>query len=86
MPAIPPEDPVFCLVLGGIQIAGRVTPKAARKLAAHPGGAVLQGRLMVEDGKLSLADAGFQFIEPRAAANDDRKAAGSEQLGRSWPE
>jgi hypothetical protein len=44
--------------------------KAARKLAAHAGGAVLQGRLIVEGGKLSLADAGFTWIEPKAEATE----------------
>jgi hypothetical protein len=38
------------------------------KLAAWAGGVVLQGRLIVEGGKLVLADAGFSWIEPKAQA------------------
>jgi hypothetical protein len=68
LPALDPADPAFVLALGGIEIAGRVNPKAARKLAAHPGGAVLQGKLVAEAGKLSLQDAGFSWLEPRAEA------------------
>ena len=41
LPAIDPNDPSFVLALGGFEIAGKVNPKAARKLAAHTGGAVL---------------------------------------------
>jgi hypothetical protein len=68
LPAIDPGAPEFVLELGGVAIRGRVNPKAARKLAAHPGGAVLQGRLVADGGKLTLADAGFTWIEPKATA------------------
>jgi hypothetical protein len=68
LPAIDPADPAFVLVLGGLEIRGKVNAKAARKLAAHPGGAVLQGKLIVEGGKLELAEAGFSWIEPKAEA------------------
>jgi hypothetical protein len=66
LPAIDPARPDFVLVLGGLEIAVRVNPKAARKLAAHPGGAVLQGRLVAEGGRLHLLDAGFSWLEPKA--------------------
>jgi hypothetical protein len=68
LPSINPADPAFELVPGGFEIGGKVNPKAARKLAVHKGGAVLQGKLIVEGGKLSLADAGFNWIEPKAEA------------------
>jgi hypothetical protein len=68
LPAIDPADPAFVLVLGGLEIGAKINPKAARKLAQHKGGAVLQGKLIVEGGKLSLADAGFSWIEPKAEA------------------
>ena len=68
LPAINPGDPAFVLDLGGVEIAGKVNPKAARKLAQHPGGAVLQGRLIAIGGKLRLLDAGFTWIEPKAEA------------------
>ena len=45
----------------------RVNAKAARKLAAWTGGAVLQGNLRYSDGQLSLAEAGFQFLDPKPA-------------------
>jgi hypothetical protein len=40
-----------------------------RELAQHTGGAVLQGRLIVEGGnKLTLAEAGSSWLEPKPAA------------------
>ena len=68
LPAIDPNNPSFTLVLGGFEIAGKINPKAARKLAAHAGGTVLQGKLLVDGGKLVLAEAGFSWIEPKAQA------------------
>jgi hypothetical protein len=66
LPAVDPNNPSFVLALGGFEIAGKVNAKAARKLAAHAGEAVLQGRLIVEGGKPVLAEAGFSWIEPKA--------------------
>ena len=71
LPAIDPADPSFVLVLGGIEIHGKVNAKAARKLAAHAGGAVLHGKLVSEGGKLVLLDAGFTWIEPKPGRSDD---------------
>jgi hypothetical protein len=71
LPTIDPADPAFVLVLGGVEIAGKVNPKAARKLSVHQGGAVLQGKLVAEGSRLTLADAGFSWIEPRAAAETE---------------
>jgi hypothetical protein len=68
LPPIDPADPAFVLVLGGLEIHGKVNPKAARKLAQHPGGAVLQGKLVAEGGKLDLLDAGFTWIDPKPEA------------------
>jgi len=68
LPQIDVVDPGFTLVLGGVEIQGRLNPKACRKLAAHQGGAVLQGRLVAEGGRLNLLEAGFTWIEPRAQA------------------
>jgi hypothetical protein len=68
LPALDPNDPNFTLALGGFEIRASVNPKAARKLAQHKGGAVLQGRLIVDGGKLVLADAGFSWIEPKPQA------------------
>ena len=48
LPVIDPANPAFVLVLGGLEIRGKVNPKAARKLAQHRGGAVLQGKLVAE--------------------------------------
>ncbi len=68
LPAIDPADPAFALVLGGWEIRSKVNPKAARKLAQHRGGAVLQGKLVAEGGELNLLDAGFTWIDPKAEA------------------
>jgi hypothetical protein len=68
LPAIDPANPAFVLVLGGLEIRGKVNPKAARKLAQHRGGAVLQGKLVAEGGQLNLLDAGFSWIDPQAEA------------------
>src|SRR5262249_58457129 len=67
LPAIDPARPEFVLVLGTVEIHAKVNAKAARKLAAHPGGAVLQGRLVAEGGRLVLAEAGFTWLDPQAA-------------------
>ena len=66
LPTIDPADPRFTLDLDGVEIAAKVHSKAARKLQTHDGGAVLQGRLAVEHGQLTLLDAGFQWIEVTA--------------------
>ena len=71
MPAIDPADPAFVLALGGLEIRGQVNPKAARKLSQHRGGAVLQGKLVAEGGRLNLLDAGFTWIDPKAEAATD---------------
>jgi hypothetical protein len=80
LPSIDPADSAFVLVLGGLEIASKVNPKAARKLAQHKGGAVLQGKLVAEGGKLSLLDAGFTWIDPKpraeAAATPDSDGGG----------
>jgi hypothetical protein len=68
LPAIDPANPAFVLVLGSLEIHGKVNAKAARKLAQHPGGAALQGKLVSEGGKLNLLDAGFTWIDPRPEA------------------
>jgi len=75
LPAIDPADPAFVLVLGPLEIHGKVNPKAVRKLAQHRGGAVLQGKLVAEGGKLNLLDAGFTWIDPKAAAVSEGGAA-----------
>jgi hypothetical protein len=68
LPAIDPGNPEFILALGPIEIHAKVNAKAARKLTTHTAGVVLQGRLVVEAGRLNLLDAGFQFLEPKPAA------------------
>jgi hypothetical protein len=77
LPAIGGDDPSFTLVLSGVEIASKVNAKAARKLAAHNGGVVLQGKLIVEAGKLVLAEAGFQFIEPKPAPEAATEGGGT---------
>ncbi len=65
LPSIDPGDPTFQLELDGLRIQGRVNAKAARKLAVWQGGAVLQGRLINESGRLVLLDCGFSWSDPR---------------------
>jgi hypothetical protein len=79
LPAIDPADPGFVLLLGGREIPGKVNPKAARKLAQHRGGAVLQGKLVAQAGKLNLLDAGFTWIDPKAEAATDGGATSARQ-------
>jgi hypothetical protein len=67
LPTIDPADPNILIDLDGVKITTKVNAKAARKLASHDGGAILQGRLLVERGVLVLADAGFQFLEKKPA-------------------
>jgi hypothetical protein len=68
LPAIDPANPAFVLILGALEIRTKVNAKAARKLAQHPGGAALQGKLVLEGGKLNLIDAGFTWIDPKPEA------------------
>jgi hypothetical protein len=67
LPKIDPNRPMFVLELGTYRIACAVNAKAARKLAVHQGGAVLQGRLVSEGAALKMLDAGFQFFDPKPA-------------------
>jgi hypothetical protein len=66
LPAIDPANPSFVLDLGRYAIRAQVNAKAARKLAAHQGGAVLQGKLVAQTDGLVLLEAGFTWLEPRA--------------------
>jgi hypothetical protein len=74
LPAIDPADPAFVLVLGSLEIHGKVNPKAARKLAQHRGGAFLQGKLVVDGGQFDLLDAGFTLIDPKPEAATEGEA------------
>jgi len=65
LPRIDPAAPVFELALGGVKIQASVNAKAARKLATWEGSAVLQGKLIVEDGRLVLIEGGFLFNDPK---------------------
>jgi hypothetical protein len=67
LPKVNPMEPVIQLKLGDLLITAAVNPKAVRRLAEHRGGAALQGRLVVENGKLRLANAGFQWFDPQPA-------------------
>ena len=68
LPRIDDKNPTFTLSIGSVNVAARINGKAARKLAVWPHGAVLQGRLVCENGRLVLNEAGFQWIEPKPPA------------------
>lgn len=77
LPIVNPSDPRFILNLNGVKIAVQINPKAARKLAAHSGGAVLQGKLVATDsGNLSLRDAGFNWLDPKPATEPEMSSTG----------
>ena len=65
LPAIDPADPAFVLVLGGVEIGAKVNAKAARKLAAWAGGAVLQGKLVSEGASCPCWMRGSPGSSPR---------------------
>jgi len=87
VPPIDPNNPEFVLNLGNppVRIRGKLTPKAARKLGAHKGGAKLEGRLLVEAGQLVLADAGVQLFDPPQAAPEPAPAFSSPPEGPAIP-
>jgi hypothetical protein len=74
LPRIDPNRPEFILDMGGHTIAVRINAKAARKLASHTGGAVLQGRLVSQGGGLVLLEAGCQFLDPKPVETEKPKA------------
>jgi hypothetical protein len=65
LPKINPDAPEFELSLSGVKIAVKINAKTARKLGTWQGGAVLQGKLVAQDGRLILLDAGCQFLDPK---------------------
>ena len=70
-PDIDPADPRIRIEMeGGLTVLAKVNAKAARKLREHVGVSVLQGRLVIDQGVLTLADAGFAFAPaPTPAAS-----------------
>jgi hypothetical protein len=74
LPRVDPDNPTFRLALGDFVINVTVSAKAARKLAAHSGGAVLQGKLVTENGRLRLTEAGFQFFEKQEESSTGSSA------------
>src|SRR3954468_24333313 len=81
LPAIDPADPAFVLVLGGLEIQGQVNPKAARKLAQHRGGAVLQGKLVAEGGPAEPPRRGVHLDRSQGRSGDGGWGEVSEPLG-----
>jgi hypothetical protein len=61
------DHPGFRLMLGNTPVLVEITAKTARKLATHPGGAKLEGRLIPRNGNLLLVDAGFQLFDVKTA-------------------
>ena len=77
LPDVDPNDPTIRINLEGLTIVAKVTAKATRKLKTHSGAAILQGKLVMERGGLVLADAGFQFLEPKPVVADQGEGRGS---------
>jgi hypothetical protein len=71
LPAIDPADPRFVLVLSGLEIHGKVNPKAPRKLAQHRGGAVLQGEGGRRGRQAQSPRRGFTWTDPKPEASID---------------
>jgi hypothetical protein len=67
LPRVDPSNRTFVLTLGEFLIDVTINAKAARKLATHSGGAVLQGRLVCENGRLRLLEGGFSWFDQPAA-------------------
>jgi hypothetical protein len=67
IPRVPPDKPEFKLALGPLLISVAVSPKTAKRLALHMGGAKLEGRLVTKKGQLQLLDAGFQLFDQQTA-------------------
>jgi hypothetical protein len=60
-----------------VDIASAKLNVVFRRLAQHTGGAVLQGRLIVEGGnRLVLAEEEFSWIEPRPKAEAEAATGG----------
>jgi hypothetical protein len=74
LPRISPDRPEFILDMGGHVIAVKINAKAARKLAVHTGGALLQGRLVSQGGGLALLEAGLQFLDPKPIETEKPQA------------
>lgn len=64
-PVIDPNDPVVEISSGSIRLIARISPKQARKLQAHRGGGKIEGKLIVVDGRLELAEASAQLFDPK---------------------
>jgi len=75
LPPIDPARPEFDLDIGGVKIATRINSKAARKLAAWRGAAVLQGKLVMDHKTLCLVDAGFTWIDPVPVPTQPKETA-----------
>jgi len=63
-PPFDPTSPVLEVNCGGVKLIARLSPKQARKLQAHQGGGKIEGKLVLVDGRLELAEASAQFFDP----------------------
>ena len=67
LPQIDPQDPMVQIRLGNHTVFAILTPKAAKRLATHPGPAALCGRRVDNGGLLWLDSAGVRFFDPKPA-------------------
>src|SRR5262249_10294531 len=64
LPRPDPESPRFILDLNGVKILVTINAKAARKCAVHQANAVLVGKLVASEARLTLLEPGFRFLKP----------------------
>ena len=61
-PPIDPAKPEIEVICGGVRIIARISPKQARKLQAHQGGGKIEGKLVLVEGRLELAEASAELF------------------------
>ena len=73
VPKVDLNDLRFVLKVAGLEIAGKLSRKTARKMRTHRGAGCLQGFLVNRDGHLVLDGAGFLYaVKPAASRQQPR--------------
>ena len=69
-PKIDPSDPVLEVISSEIRVIARLSPKNAKKLAAHQGAGKIEGRLVLVNGRFELAESSVQLFDPPKPVSD----------------